>query len=137
MAQRKLSIELCKRLHGVATTVRKEKGAIIFREGQPGRGAFLISSGKVRLTLDSARGLYPARTLSTGAVIGLPATLSGEPYSLTAEATTICRLDFIPRRRLLNVLLRDAEAGFQIARVLGEEIFKIREASERSHSIER
>ena len=134
MPEQKLSIELRKRLHGVATTVRKEMGTIIFREGQPGRGAFLIRSGKVRLTMDGTHGLYPPRTLGSGAVIGLPATLSGRPYSLTAEAKTICRLDFILRHRLLTFLRRDPQAGIQVARVLGAEIFKIRKVAERGRS---
>jgi CRP-like cAMP-binding protein len=129
-----LPLEVRSELHAVATPVRKEKGAILFRAGQPGRGAFLIRSGKVRLTLDVASGLYPPRTVSSGAVIGLPATFSGEPYSLTAEVEKTCRMDFIPRRRLLNLLLRNPKTGFQIVRILSEEIFQMRRAAKRSIS---
>ena len=132
MPRQRLSPELRKQLQAVAIPVRKEKGTILFRAEQPGRGAFLIRSGQVKLTLDGAPGLYPARTLDSGAVIGLPATFSGEPYSLTAEVKRTCRLDFIPRRKLLNFLRRNPEAGFQIARVLSEEIFQMRRAAKRS-----
>ena len=123
--------EVRKELQAVARPLRREKGAILFRAGQPGRGAFLIRSGRVRLTLDVASRLYPARTVSSGAVIGLPATFSGEPYSLTAEVEKTCRMDFIPRRRLLNLLLRNPKAGFQIVRILSEEIFQMRTAAKR------
>ena len=131
MARRQLSPEVCKELQAVATHLRKERGTVLFREGKACRGAFLIRSGQVRLTLEAAARSYPARTVGSGFVIGLPATLSGEPYSLTAEVKTSCRLDFIPRRKLLSLLSRSPEAGFQIVRLLSEEIFVIRNAAKR------
>lgn len=88
-------------------------------------GAFLIRSGQVRLSLDHSA-LYPARSLGPGNVIGLPASFSGEPYSLTARAEKNCRLDFIPRARLLELLLRKPKIGFQIGRMLSEEISQMR-----------
>jgi CRP-like cAMP-binding protein len=129
MQVKTLPLELRKDLHAVATPVRKGKGEILFRAGEPGRGAFLIRSGKVRLTLDVASGLYPTRKVGSGALIGLPATFSGEPYSLTAEVEKACQMDFIPRRKLLEFLLQNPEVGFQIARILSEEIFQMRKAA--------
>ncbi len=114
MPGKKVSPDLRKELAAIATPVHKAKGTILFRAGRPGHGAFLIRSGKVRLTLGGGSGLCPARVLGLGAVIGLPATFSGEPYSLTAEVAEDCRLEFIPRRRLLNLLRRNPQAGFQI-----------------------
>ncbi|MGO9083621.1 MAG: hypothetical protein ACLP6G_16590 [Terriglobales bacterium] len=67
-------------------------------------------------------------------MIGLPATFSGQPYSLTAEVEKACHMDFIPRRRLRNLLLRNPQAGFQIVQMLSEEIFQMREAAKRSIS---
>ena len=104
----------------------KDKGTILFRLGQPCRGAFLIHSGQVRLSLDPASSPYPARTVGPGFIVGLPATLSGEPYSLTAEAKSRCRLEFISRQEFLSLLHRNPDAGFQILRLLSEEIFHIR-----------
>jgi len=73
--------------------------------------------------------LYPARSLGAGNIIGLPATFSGEPYSLTAKAERDCRLDFIPRARLLDLLRDNPKVGFQIVRMLSEEIFQMRKAA--------
>jgi len=106
--------------------VLKDKGTVLFQMGQPCRGAFLIQSGQVQLSMDTASSLYPARTVGSGFVVGLPATFSGEPYSLTAEAKTRCRLEFIPRQKLLSLLHQNPDAGFQILRLLSEEIFHIR-----------
>lgn len=104
----------------------KDKGTVLFRSGQPCRGAFLIHSGQVALFLEPSSSLYPARTVGPGFVVGLPATFSGEAYSLTAVAKSRCRLDFISRRRLLILLQENPEAGFQILRLLSEEIFHLR-----------
>lgn len=75
------------------------------------------------MTLGDKSKAYPARTLGSGSVISLPATFSGEPYSLTDEAKRDCRLYFVPRRKLLDLLRRNPEVGFHIVRILCEEIF--------------
>lgn len=77
------------------------------------------------MTLDHSP-LYPARSLGAGTIIGLPATFSGEPYSLSAKVERDCRLDFIPRARLLELLRLNPKLGFQIVRMLSEEIFQMR-----------
>lgn len=115
-------------LRSAGTHIVKPKGSTLFRTGQPVKGAFLIHSGRVRMSLDHSA-LYPARTLGSGRIIGLPATFSGEPYSLTATAEQNCHLYFIPRARLLEILRRKPEVGFQIVRMLSEEISQMRKAA--------
>jgi len=126
MSRKTLPLEVRKQLQAIATPVLKDKGTVLFQMGQPCRGAFLIQSGQVQLSMDTASSLYPARTVGSGFVVGLPATFSREPYSLTAEAKTRCRLEFIPRQKLLSLLHQNPGAGFQIIRLLSEEIFHIR-----------
>jgi len=128
MSKTALPLEVRKKLEGISTPVLKKKGALLFRLGQPCCGVFLVNRGQVRLSLDAGSSLYPAQSVGSGSVVGLPATFSGEPYSLTAEAKTNCHLLFIPRRRLLALLHESPQAGLQILRVLGEEIFQMRKA---------
>jgi CRP-like cAMP-binding protein len=132
MPRKRLSPEAIKELTAVAVSMRKERGTIVFREGKPCRGAFLIRSGRIKLTLEAASGVYPARTVGSGFVIGLPATFSGEPYSLTAQVMGTGRLDFIPRRKLLKLLQRSPKVGMQILKMLGEEIFLMRKVAKRT-----
>ena len=56
----------------------------------------------------------------------LPASFSGEPYSLTATAAKDCRVDFIPRARLLSLFRHDPQVGYQIVRILSGEISDMR-----------
>jgi CRP-like cAMP-binding protein len=131
MPRKRLSPEVRKKIEAVAIPMRRERGTILFREGRPCRGAFLIRSGRVGLTLEAASRVYPARIVGSGFLIGLPATFSGEPYSLTAEVKDTCRLDFIPRRKLLNLLRRRPEVGLQILKTLSDEIFLLRNVAKR------
>jgi CRP-like cAMP-binding protein len=132
MPTKALPLALRKQLQTVATLVCKPKGALLFRTGQPCRGAYLIRSGQVQLSLEGASHLYPTRVVGAGGVIGLPATFSGEPYSLTAEAKTPCRLDFVPRGELLDLLRRNPRVGFDMVTMLSQEIFQMRTVAKRS-----
>lgn len=124
----RISSDVISKLHDEGTPMLKSKGSILFRTGQPVRGAFLVRSGRVRMSLDRST-FCPARTVGSGSIIGLPATFSGEPYSLTAQVQTDCKLDFLPRARLLRLLRNNPELGFQIVRILSEEIFQMRKAA--------
>jgi CRP-like cAMP-binding protein len=131
MTAPKFSSSINNQLQAIGEPVLKPKGTVLLREGQPGGGAFLIKSGSVNMTLAANPKLYPSRRLGCGRVIGLPATFSGEPYSLTAECATNCRLYFIPRQNLLELIQHDPSAGFQIVRILSDEIFQMRKSAGR------
>ena len=132
MPGKKLSPELNKALRSASKPLNKEKGDLLFRAGEQARGAFLVKSGKVQLQLEGAGGLYPTRTLGPGSVVGLPAAVSGEPYSLTAEATQDCELDFISRKNLLALLQHNTTAALQILQILSEEIYPMRNTARKA-----
>ena len=78
------------------------KGSILFVEGQEPRGVFIICNGRLKLSTTSSQGKsIIVRTAKEGEVIGLPFTLSGKPYDLTAEALEPVQTNFIdnPRSR--------------------------------------
>ena len=127
----KLSAAITKQFRTFGELVLKSKGEVLLRAGEAPRGAFLIKSGLVEMALAANPKLYPSRRLGCGRVIGLPATFSGEPYSLTAECATNCRLYFIPRQNLLELIQHDPAAGFQIVRILSDEIFQMRKSAGR------
>jgi CRP-like cAMP-binding protein len=126
MSRKTLPLDVRKQLQATATPLLKDKDTVLFQMGQPCCGAFLIRSGQVQLSLDTVSSSYPARTVGPGFVVGLPATFSGEPYSLTAETKSKCHVDFIPRQKLSSVLHQNPDARFQILRLLSEEIFHMR-----------
>ena len=126
MQTKKNSFNLLGYLRSAAIPTVKRKGTTLFRCGEAAKGAFLIRTGQVRLSLADAPFVYPSRIVGPGNILGLPASFSGEPYSLTATAAQDCRVDFIPRARLLSLFRHDPQMGFQIVRILSEEIFDMR-----------
>ena len=120
----KISPELNKALQTTAKPIEKKEGALLLRAGAQACGVFLVKSGRVRLQLEAEAGLYPTRTLGPEAI--LPATVSDESYSLTAEAVQDCELDFISRKQLLALLQENTTAALQILQILSKEIFHMR-----------
>jgi CRP/FNR family transcriptional regulator len=122
------SHELLAGLECLATVISKPKGAILFRRGDDVSGLFLIRSGRVSLGLDCATRVYPDRTLGPGAVAGLPATVSGNPYSLTAKVVEDSELAFVPRDAVLACLQNNPRLCFQVMDMLSGEISGVRSA---------
>lgn len=127
MPSTKIASKLYAHLRQVSIPTCKPKGTTLFRTGEPAKGAFLIRSGQVRLSLGEAPSVYPSRVLGPGNVIGLPASFSGEPYSLTAKTEKDCSVDFIPRGRLVSLFRQNPDIGYQIVRILSEEISDMRQ----------
>jgi CRP-like cAMP-binding protein len=127
MPSTKIASKLYAHLGPMSIPTRKPKGTTLFRAGEPAKGAFVIRSGQIRLSLGEAPSVYPSRVLGPGTVIGLPASFSGEPYSLTAKTEKDCCVDFIPRARLLSLFRENPEISYEIVRILSEEISDMRQ----------
>ncbi|MBZ5655606.1 MAG: cyclic nucleotide-binding domain-containing protein [Acidobacteriia bacterium] len=128
------SPELKAELDRRATIVFKPKGTILFRRGEDVSGLFLIRSGRVSLALDCETRVYPARILGPGAIVGLPATVSGNPYSLTAKVVEDSELAFVPRDKVLPCLRDNPALCFQVMDMLSGEISHIRSAFKQNGS---
>jgi CRP/FNR family transcriptional regulator len=97
------------------------KGATLYVEGQAPRGVFVLCSGRVKLSTTSADG----RTLimrigESGDVLGMPATVTGKPYELTADVLEPTQANFIHRQDFLSFLRDHGEAALRVAQQLGE-----------------
>ena len=131
------SPELKAGLEQLETIVFKPKGTILFRRGDDVFGIFLIRSGRVSLALDCPNPLYPPRILGPGAIVGLPATVSGNPYSLTAKVVDDSELAFVSRAAVLECLQDNPLLCFQVMDMLSGEISDIRSAFKKNGSSRR
>jgi len=111
-----------------ATLVKQPKGAVLFRRGEPSIGIFLVRDGSVSLQLESGEG-KPIfnRTVARDAVVGLPATISGDRYSLTALTIDQSELAYIERQTLIELMRINPAVAFEIMHALGEEVLRMRE----------
>ena len=97
-------------------------GAILYVEGQPPRGIFIICSGRINLSTASREGkVLVLKTASAGEVLGLSAAISGVPYETTAETATPCSLNYVDRKHFLELLRSYGEIGAYTARSLSRD----------------
>ena len=102
------------------------KGDILFHQGEPPRGVFILHRGRVRLSMACAGGKpIPYRTVGAGYVLGLPATILNIPYLFTAEVLQRSEVAFIPRAEMLDFLRRRADLCFDVVQQLGGELVEM------------
>jgi len=111
--------ETLARWDALSTATVFPQGAVLFVEGQRPQGIFAICSGRVKLTANSARGKSVIlRIAQAGEVVGLPGTISGLPYGVTAEALEPLRVNFIGREPFLKFLAQNGDACLKVAGML-------------------
>ena len=109
-------------------------GAIIFMEGQPARGVYVLRQGRVKLLTTNSDGrTLIVKIAKPGEALGLHSVITGKPYDLTAEILQPAELAFIPRADFLrciaehgdacmhfaNLLSRDCQSVYELARSIG------------------
>lgn len=110
------------KLLSLATFISRPKGTVLFRHGDPVLGVFLIRNGKIQLAIEGVGSSFPPRLLGVGSVVGLPATVAGSAYSLTAEVIEDAELAFVPRPPLLECLQNNPLLCFEVMDLLSGEI---------------
>jgi CRP/FNR family transcriptional regulator, cyclic AMP receptor protein len=107
------------RFDAISSSAMYPRGAVLFVEGQEPRGVFVICSGRVKLTASAADGKsIILRIADPGEIVGLPATLSGRPYELSAEALEPIQANFVPRADFVKFLTENGEATLKVAEML-------------------
>src|SRR5215218_3041115 len=107
-------------LEAVKYTTLYPRGALLFVEGQPGRGVYILCSGRVKLSATSSDArVIITRIARAGEILGLCATLSGEPYEVTAETLEPSQVNFVRAADFTRFLASNAEASLRAAEQLG------------------
>jgi CRP/FNR family transcriptional regulator, cyclic AMP receptor protein len=110
-----------KALSTITSSASYPKGATLFVEGQPARGVFILSSGRVKLSTSSTDGkTLILRISEPGEMLGLPATVTGTCYELTGDVIEPAQANFISWNEFLNFLKENGEAALRVAQQLGE-----------------
>jgi CRP/FNR family transcriptional regulator, cyclic AMP receptor protein len=114
------SLEAFDEIKSLATYPRN---TILFAEGRPVRGIYLLCDGRAKLSIcaDSGKRL----TLSVagpGEVLGLGAALSNTPYEITAELLDASQIAFIRRKELTKFLRENPQVCMQVVRMLSQDL---------------
>ncbi len=96
---------------------------LLFRDGEPCAGIYLVEAGEVNLLLAAREKHHKVfDTAGVGSVLGLSEAMSGSAHKLTAEAAGPVRVAYIERMALMNYLSAHGEACMQIVALLSEDL---------------
>jgi CRP/FNR family transcriptional regulator len=88
-------------------------GALLFEEGKPAEGIYLVLSGQIKLTATAVEGRSMIlRIAQPGEVLGLSAILNGTGNEVTAKALTPCNLIHIDHDSFMEFFEGTTNAGW-------------------------
>ncbi|MCK6511542.1 Crp/Fnr family transcriptional regulator [Myxococcota bacterium] len=120
-----LDEEQLRDLNTVKSCNTYQPGQVIFYQGNPCMGLYCIESGTVALRkIDIHGNSVVIKLAHDGQTLGYRAFFSNTEYSVSAEAVTACRVCFIPRDFVRDILLKNLQFGYEylsrLATDLGE-----------------
>src|SRR5580704_17597931 len=99
------------------------RNTILFSEGRPVRGIYLLCDGRAKLSICADRGKrLTLRVAGPGEVLGLGAALSNTPYEITAELLDTSQVAFVRRKDLLKFLRENRTVCLEIVRMLSQDL---------------
>jgi CRP/FNR family transcriptional regulator len=101
------------------------RGRVLFTEGEPARGIYILRSGRATVSISSREGrVVMLRLAEDGDVLGLNSTLRNCPYDRTVKTIEPCRTDFVSRAELLELMQTQAGAE-AVANTLSRELSEL------------
>jgi CRP-like cAMP-binding protein len=108
------------------------RGTILFRQGEPSRGVYLLLQGKANLSLRADNGrAVTFRNVGPGYVLGLPGTILNRTCIFTAELIDDAQVAFIPSAEVVEFLKRRGDLCFEVVRMLGDELLTLPQVANR------
>lgn len=103
-------------------------GKVLFRQGDPAKGIYVVEGGKISLTMTESGRRIKYRTVGRGYILGLPATICDQPYSLTAEVAEAAQVRFIEQCKVVEFLRTRSDLCLHVVEILGHELTDMRKA---------
>jgi CRP-like cAMP-binding protein len=121
--------ELIEALEKRSSTVMCTESRSLFVQGGKPVGLYILRKGSASLTMDSPTGgSLMSITLHPGSLLGLPALIGNEPYTMTANAEKDAELGFVTREDFNSLMLTDTTLAVRVLRVLAAEVRTARHA---------
>ena len=116
-------------LEKLSSTVVCTESRVLFSQGSSPTGLYVLRRGKATLSMESPTGgTLMSITLQPGSLLGLPALIGNEPYTLTAIAEENSELGFVSREDFNSLMISDPSMAGRVLRVLAAEVRAARHA---------
>jgi CRP/FNR family transcriptional regulator, nitrogen oxide reductase regulator len=110
----------------LASATFHPRGTILFRQGEPSRGVYLLAQGRANLLLRADNGRRVTfRTVGPGYVLGMPGTILNRTYIFTAELIEDSQVAFIPAADVVEFLRQRGDLCFDVVQMLGAELMEL------------
>lgn len=94
-------------------------GSMLFIEGQPANGVFMLCQGAVKLYTCSKDGkVVILHIAGPGELLGLSAVVSNSNYEVSAEVIESCQVNFVRKSDFLRLLNNNPEISMNVVRHL-------------------
>ncbi len=100
-----------------------EKGALVFAEGDPGEGFYIVVEGQIKiykLSLEGKEHIFDI--FGPGEPFGEVPVFSGDVFPATAEAVKKSRVLFFPRKRFIDLISADPTLALNMLAVLSKRL---------------
>jgi CRP/FNR family transcriptional regulator, cyclic AMP receptor protein len=99
------------------------RNTVLFAEGRPVRGIYILCDGRAKLSICSDTGKrLTLRVAGPGEVLGLGAALSNSPYEVTAELLDNSQVVFVRKKELTKFLREHRTVCMEIVRMLSQDL---------------
>ncbi len=98
--------------------VRVPRGAVLFREGEPGAAMYVLILGQASVAIHGCE----LEILTPGAIVGEMSIVSPGPRSATVTASDNCEFVEINARRFNELVRQVPEFALQVMRTLSERL---------------
>ena len=104
------------------------RGSVLFAEGEPARGVYLLRSGRATVSISSSEGrVVILRMAQAGDVLGLNAAVRNSTHEATVKILEPSRLKFISRAELMEVMENSDGGAGAVISFLGQELTQLTE----------
>lgn len=102
------------------------RGSVLFAEGEPARGVYLLRTGRATVSISSSEGrVVMLRMANAGDVLGLNSVLRNGAYDVTVKTVEPSRTDFVPRAELLELMQQSHAGAHAILTILSRELTEL------------
>ena len=115
--------ESLKALDEIKSLASYRRNTVLFAEGRPVRGIYILCDGRAKLSICSDTGKrLTLRIAGPGEVLGMGAALSNTPHEITAELLDNSQVVFIRRKELMKFLRENTGICLQVVHMLSQEL---------------
>jgi CRP/FNR family transcriptional regulator len=97
--------------------------ATLLKEGQTPPGVYIVCSGRVKLSVDTATGkTVILKVAERRQVLGLSTVVTERPAPLTATTMDFCQIKFVERGNFMRLMESDQKIALTCAKLLAREV---------------